>query len=138
MANAERHPQMCDLAAQRSSSAASFLKIVVRERVMGVNTDYLGHVEIVPNLNQAEYDYLHAFARSRRSYRSGGPYVSYPRTHTREAVSERSSATTRLLMDSRVTGASGRRARTAVAWSGTGTRSSTRVRLGCSTSLIIS
>ena len=61
-----------------AASAASFLKIVVRERVMGVNTDYLGHVEIVPNLNQAEYDYLHALARSRRSYRSGGPNAVIP------------------------------------------------------------
>jgi hypothetical protein len=41
---------------------------------MGVNTDYLGHVEIVPNLSQAESDYQHAFARSRRSYRRAGPY----------------------------------------------------------------
>ena len=31
---------------------------------MGVSANYLGHVEIVPTLNQAEYDYLHAFARS--------------------------------------------------------------------------
>jgi hypothetical protein len=45
---------------------------------MGVNTDYLGHVEIVPNLNQAEYDYLHAFARSRRSDRPRGPYAVSP------------------------------------------------------------
>jgi hypothetical protein len=36
---------------------------------MGVSTNYLGHVEIVPSLNQAEYDYLHAFACTRRSYR---------------------------------------------------------------------
>jgi hypothetical protein len=51
---------------------------------MGVSTNYLGHVEIVPSLNQAEYDYLHAFARSRRSYRPGGPYaVTPPRTRTR-------------------------------------------------------
>jgi hypothetical protein len=49
-----------------------------RERVVGVNTDYLGHVEIVPSLNQAEYDYLVAFARSRRSYRPGGPYAVIP------------------------------------------------------------
>ena len=40
---------------------------------MGVNTDYLEHVGIVPSMNQAEYDYLHAFARGRRSYRPGGP-----------------------------------------------------------------
>jgi hypothetical protein len=45
---------------------------------MGVNTDYLGHVEIVPNLGQAEYDYLQAFARSRRSYRRAGPYAVSP------------------------------------------------------------
>ena len=54
MANAKRHPQMCDWAAQRSLSAASFLQTVERERVMGVNTDYLGHVEIVPNLCTSE------------------------------------------------------------------------------------
>jgi hypothetical protein len=45
---------------------------------MGVNTDYLGHIEIVPNLNQAEYDYLQAFARSRRSYRPEGTYAVTP------------------------------------------------------------
>jgi hypothetical protein len=45
---------------------------------MGVKTDYLGHVEIVPNLNQAEYDYLRAFARSRRSFRPEGPYAVHP------------------------------------------------------------
>jgi hypothetical protein len=49
-----------------------------REHVVGVNTDDLGHVEIVPSLNQAEYDYLLAFVRSRRSYRSGGPYAVIP------------------------------------------------------------
>ena len=54
MASAKRHPQMCDWAAQRSLSAASFLQTVERERVMGVNTDYLGHVEIVPNLCTSE------------------------------------------------------------------------------------
>jgi hypothetical protein len=45
---------------------------------MGVSTNYLGHVEIVPSLNQAEYDYLRAFARGRRSYRPGGPYAVSP------------------------------------------------------------
>jgi hypothetical protein len=45
---------------------------------MGVSTNYLGHVEIVPSLNQSEYDYLRAFARSRRSYRPGGPYAVSP------------------------------------------------------------
>jgi hypothetical protein len=45
---------------------------------MGVNTNYLGHVEIVPSLNQAEYDYLHAFAHSRRSYCPEGHYAVSP------------------------------------------------------------
>ena len=46
---------------------------------MGVNTEYLGHVEIVPALNKAEYDYLMAFADSRRTVRPGGPYAVTPR-----------------------------------------------------------
>jgi hypothetical protein len=49
---------------------------------MGVNAEYLGHVGIVPSVNQAEYDYLHAFARSRRSYRPGGPIRRNPRRPT--------------------------------------------------------
>jgi hypothetical protein len=51
---------------------------------VGVNTDYLGHVEIVPDLNQAKYDYLRAFVRSRRSYRPEGLTPSPPRTRTPE------------------------------------------------------
>jgi hypothetical protein len=50
MASAKRHPQMCDWAARRSLSAASLFQTVERARVVGVDTDYLGHVEIVPNL----------------------------------------------------------------------------------------
>ncbi len=46
---------------------------------MGVTTRYLGHVEITPALNQAEYDYLLAFSRSRRSFRERGPYAVWPR-----------------------------------------------------------
>ena len=45
---------------------------------MGVNTEYLGHVEIVPALNKAEHDYLIAFADSRRTVRPGGPYAVTP------------------------------------------------------------
>ena len=45
---------------------------------MGVNTDYLGHIEIVPGLNQTEYDYLRAFAASRRCNRPDGPYAVTP------------------------------------------------------------
>lgn len=32
----------------------------------------------MPSLNQAEYDYLHAFSRSRRSYRPDGAYAVVP------------------------------------------------------------
>jgi hypothetical protein len=46
---------------------------------MGVTTTYLGHIEISPPLNQAEYDYLTLFSRSRRSLRVGGPYAVWPR-----------------------------------------------------------
>ncbi len=46
---------------------------------MGENTDYLGHVEIVPGLNRAEYDYLQAFSDSRRTVRPGGAYAIEPK-----------------------------------------------------------
>lgn len=45
---------------------------------MGVTTRCLGHVSIDPPLNQPEYDYLRLFARSRRSFREGGPYAVLP------------------------------------------------------------
>ena len=45
---------------------------------MGVTTRYLGHVEISPPLNQAEYDYLQMFSHSRRSFRESGPYAVFP------------------------------------------------------------
>lgn len=45
---------------------------------MGVNTDYLGRVNVVPGLNQVEYDYLRAFAYSRRCFRTAGPYAVVP------------------------------------------------------------
>ena len=52
---------------------------------MGVTTRYLGHVEIGPPLNQAEYDYLRLFAASRRSLRNDGPYAVFPRDPHEEA-----------------------------------------------------
>ena len=55
---------------------------------MGHNTTYLGHVEIVPGLNQAEYDYLRAFTYSRRCYRRDGPYAVIP-AHPHEGESQR-------------------------------------------------
>ena len=41
---------------------------------MGYTTDFLGHIDIDPGLNEAEVAYLDAFHRSRRFDRTGGPY----------------------------------------------------------------
>ena len=42
---------------------------------MGYTTDYLGHIDIAPSLNEAELGYLDMFSRSRRWSRPGGPYA---------------------------------------------------------------
>lgn len=41
---------------------------------MGVQTEYLGHIEIEPSLTLREISYLSAFSRSRRCGCSGRPY----------------------------------------------------------------
>ena len=41
---------------------------------MGYSTDYIGHIDIEPPLNDAEVEYLIAFGKSRRNLRDGGPY----------------------------------------------------------------
>jgi hypothetical protein len=41
---------------------------------MGTTTDFIGHINIDPPLNDAEENYLMAFAASRRYARPGGPY----------------------------------------------------------------
>jgi hypothetical protein len=41
---------------------------------MGYTTDFIGHVDIEPALNQDETEYLEAFSLSRRFARAGGPY----------------------------------------------------------------
>jgi hypothetical protein len=41
---------------------------------MGYSTDFIGHVDINPVLNDDEMSYLKAFASSRRWAREGGPY----------------------------------------------------------------
>lgn len=41
---------------------------------MGYTTDFLGHIDLTPGLNEAEAEYLTAFADSRRCWRPGGPY----------------------------------------------------------------
>lgn len=39
---------------------------------MGYTTDFLGHIDVHPPLNEAEQTYLTAFSRSRRFDREGG------------------------------------------------------------------
>jgi hypothetical protein len=41
---------------------------------MGYTTDFIGHIEVAPQLNPAEQHYLLAFSASRRYDRPGGPY----------------------------------------------------------------
>ena len=41
---------------------------------MGTTTDFIGHINIDPPLNDAEQNYLMAFAASRRYARPGGQY----------------------------------------------------------------
>lgn len=41
---------------------------------MGFSTDFVGHIDIDPPLNDDEIEYLTAFAESRRFRREGGPY----------------------------------------------------------------
>lgn len=42
---------------------------------MAYRTDFIGHVEVRPGLNEAELDYLMRFTGSRRWRRPGGPYA---------------------------------------------------------------
>ena len=42
---------------------------------MGYTTDFVGHIDIEPALNQDEMEYLTAFSMSRRFARSEGPYA---------------------------------------------------------------
>jgi hypothetical protein len=42
---------------------------------MGYTTDFIGHIDIEPSLNEAEIAYLMAFSSSRRCLREDGPYA---------------------------------------------------------------
>jgi hypothetical protein len=42
---------------------------------VGSTTDFIGHIDIDPPLNDAEIEYLSAFSASRRCERPGGPYA---------------------------------------------------------------
>jgi hypothetical protein len=45
-----------------------------RRTAVGYATDFIGHVDIEPMLNDDEMAYLQAFTSSRRYARPGGPY----------------------------------------------------------------
>lgn len=100
---------------------------------MGHNTSYLGHIEIVPGLSQAEYDYLRAFSYSRRCYRPDGPYAVEPAHPYQGAGDRNTDLYNACATDNRATGATGGRANTGAAWSTTGWRSSATAEPGCST-----
>ena len=51
---------------------------------MGYTTDFLGHIEIDPPLNDQEMTYLSAFHHSRRWDRPGGPYDVPPNPFAEE------------------------------------------------------
>lgn len=42
---------------------------------MGYTTDFIGHIDINPRLNDDEIAYLTTFSQSRRCRRPGGPYI---------------------------------------------------------------
>jgi hypothetical protein len=60
------------------STGATFVVVTAatqwRVSPHGYTTDFLGHIEIEPPLNDAEMSYLSAFHHSRRWDRPGGPY----------------------------------------------------------------
>lgn len=51
---------------------------------MGYTTDFIGHIDISPSLNEAELAYLNAFRLSRRFDRPGGPYEVPPNPYAEE------------------------------------------------------
>lgn len=55
---------------------------------MGYTTDFIGHIDIEPALNEQEIAYLTAFSESRRFRRPGGPYdvPGNPRAETSDGV----------------------------------------------------
>jgi hypothetical protein len=44
------------------------------DQFMGYTTDFIGHIQVSPPLNDSEQQYLMAFGRSRRFDRPNGPY----------------------------------------------------------------
>jgi hypothetical protein len=52
---------------------------------MGYTTDFIGHIDITPSLNEAELAYLDAFRLSRRFDRPGGPYEVPPNPYAEDS-----------------------------------------------------
>lgn len=52
---------------------------------MGYTTDFLGHIDIKPGLNEAERAYLSAFSLTRRYDRGKGPYYVPPNPYADES-----------------------------------------------------
>lgn len=53
---------------------------------MGYTTDFLGHIDIHPGLNEAERSYLSTFGRTRRYDRGQGPYYVPPNPYADQAA----------------------------------------------------
>lgn len=92
---------------------------------MGYSTDFLGRIDINPALNDEEQDYLRAFRLSRRYDRRDGPYAVPGNPYLDDREESDLEAYNGSRRGSQNCGASGRCAGTAVAWPGTGARSST-------------
>lgn len=63
---------------------------------MGCATDFIGHIDVTPALNEAEQAYLSAFSPARRHDRGKGPYYVPPNPYADErdrAPAERLSST---------------------------------------------
>lgn len=53
---------------------------------MGHTTDFIGHIDITPSLNEAEQAYLSAFSLTRRFDRKEGPYFVPPNPYAEQLV----------------------------------------------------
>jgi hypothetical protein len=64
---------------------------------MEYTTDFVGHIDIDPALNQDEIEYLTAFAASRRFDRPEGPYAVPGNPYADERYGGRSRVTSKVL-----------------------------------------
>jgi hypothetical protein len=56
---------------------------------MGYTTDYIGHIEVTPSLNEAEQAYLSAFSLTRHYDRKEGPYYVPPNPYADQDSDDR-------------------------------------------------